>query len=62
MGSILKSENPKKIFIVGVGRSGTSLLQSMFASHPEVKFIPETAFIRRYVLNGELEYQFKSEN
>jgi hypothetical protein len=60
VGSILKSANPKKIFIVGVGRSGTSLLQSMFASHPQVKFIPETSFIRRYVLNGKLQYQFKS--
>jgi len=39
-------------FIVGVGRSGTSLIQSMLAAHPDVSFAPETAFIRRYVVKG----------
>ena len=38
----------KHIIIVGVGRSGTSLLQSMLASHSDVDFLPETGFIRRY--------------
>lgn len=38
----------KHIVIVGVGRSGTSLLQSMLASHSDVDFLPETGFIRRY--------------
>lgn len=38
------------MFIVGVGRSGTSLLQSMLHSHPYVKFLPETQFLRNYVL------------
>lgn len=38
----------KRIFIVGVGRSGTSLLQSMFAAHPMVAMLPETGFLRRY--------------
>jgi len=37
------------IFVVGVGRSGTSLLQSMLSAHPEITFLPETAFFRRYV-------------
>lgn len=39
-----------RIFIVGIGRSGTSLLQSMLASHPLIYFIPETSFLRRYLL------------
>ena len=38
------------IFIVGVGRSGTSLLQSMLHSHPSIRFLPETQFLRNYVL------------
>ena len=37
------------IFIVGVGRSGTSLLQSMLHAHPDITFLPETHFFRRYV-------------
>ena len=42
------------IFIVGVGRSGTSLLQSMFAAHSQIAFAPETAFLRRYVASGTI--------
>lgn len=37
-----------ELFIVGVGRSGTSLLQSMLAAHPEIAMLPETGFFRRY--------------
>ncbi|MAT71684.1 MAG: hypothetical protein CMJ58_19430 [Planctomycetaceae bacterium] len=40
---------PGAIFIVGVGRSGTSLLQSMLHAHPQIRFLPETGFFRRYV-------------
>jgi len=39
------------VFIVGVGRSGTSLLQSMLNAHPKVSFIAETQALRNYVLN-----------
>lgn len=39
----------RPLVICGVGRSGTSLLQSMLAAHPEVCFPPETHFFRRYV-------------
>jgi hypothetical protein len=45
----MKIDNNPKIFIVGVGRSGTSLLQSMLASHPLISFPPETHFFRKYV-------------
>ena len=44
----------KLLFVVGVGRSGTSLLQSMFASNPAVCYLPETSFIRRYLVTGRL--------
>lgn len=37
------------IFVVGVGRSGTSLLQSMLAAHSLLAVPPETAFLRRFV-------------
>ena len=39
----------KPIFIVGVGRSGTSMLQSMLNAHREITFPPETHFIRTYL-------------
>ena len=42
------------VFVVGVGRSGTSLVQSMLASHPALAFPPETAFARRFVMRGTL--------
>lgn len=35
----------KRIFIVGVARSGTTLLQSMLASHPQIHTFPETHFL-----------------
>ena len=38
------------IFILGVGRSGTSLLQSILNSHSKICFLPETKFLRSYVL------------
>ena len=46
------SENIREVrpvFIVGVGRSGTSLLQSMLDAHPKITFLPETHFYRNYV-------------
>ncbi len=43
------------LFVVGVGRSGTSLVQSMLAAHPKVTFLPETAFVRRYVAGRVLQ-------
>jgi hypothetical protein len=50
----------KIIIVVGVGRSGTSLLQSMLASHPEVAFLPETSFFRRFVVNGKLTHMLRT--
>jgi len=45
----------KFVFIVGVGRSGTSLLQSMLAANPEIVAPPETGLLRRYVIGGHLD-------
>lgn len=35
-------------FIVGVGRSGTTLLQAMLSSHPRIGIPPETSFFQRF--------------
>lgn len=43
------------VFLVGVGRSGTSLLQSMLHSHSDICFLPETAFVRRFLAHGQLK-------
>ncbi|TWU37648.1 Sulfotransferase domain protein [Novipirellula aureliae] len=45
----------QKIFIVGVGRSGTSLLQSMLAAHSQIGFLPETGFFRRFIASRKGE-------
>lgn len=37
-------------FIVGVGRSGTTLLMSMLDAHPEIAMPPESKFLQKYVL------------
>ena len=42
------------VFVVGVGRSGTSLVQSMLAAHSQLAFPPETQFVRRYVGRRQL--------
>jgi hypothetical protein len=41
------------LFIVGVGRSGTSLLQSMLGSHKKICFLPETQFLRKYLFHSK---------
>ena len=43
-------DNPMNfIFVLGIGRSGTSLLQCMLDGHPNISFLPETHFIRTYL-------------
>lgn len=42
-------ERVRTVFVIGVGRSGTSLIQSMLHAHPDVAFLPETHFFRRYI-------------
>lgn len=53
----------KTIFLTGVGRSGTTLLQSMLNAHPEICFAPETHFVKNYLvpsLTGKVK--FNNEN
>lgn len=49
----------KFLFIVGVGRSGTSLLQSMLHTHEKIFFTPERQFIRRYYSSSLKRNRFK---
>lgn len=39
----------KRIFIVGLARSGTTLLQSMLGNHQEVSSLPETHFFSKTI-------------
>lgn len=39
----------RRVFIVGCARSGTTLLQSLLAAHPEIISFPETFFFVRVV-------------
>ena len=48
----LELPNPP-FFIVGVGRSGTTLLMSMLNAHPEVVLPPESHFLRRHVISDK---------
>jgi len=49
--SLSNTQSPANefIFVVGVGRSGTSLVQSIIASQPNVFFLPETGLLRRHL-------------
>lgn len=49
----------KPIFIIGVGRSGTTLLQSMLNSNSKIAFTPETHFIRKHIANVKEHCLFK---
>lgn len=42
--------NRNIIFLTGVGRSGTTLLQSMLHAHSAINFSVETHFFKRYIL------------
>ena len=48
------------IFVVGIGRSGTSLLQNMLNAHSEICFLPENSFLRRYLASGLFDSRLKS--
>lgn len=45
-------------FIIGVGRSGTSLLQSILSSHSNICIPPETGFARKNILGWKKHREF----
>ena len=58
---MVKSTTVKKIFILGPGRSGTSLLQSMIDSNSQVEFMKENQYLRK-VLYGKSSISWFLEN
>ena len=57
----MKFHAQSPVFIVGVGRSGTSLVQSILASHSELAFPRETSFFRRFVVNRKLQQVYEKQ-
>ncbi len=55
------SHGLKVLLIVGVGRSGTSLLHSMLNAHSKIDLIPEINYIRRFLIRDGLK-KFKNKN
>lgn len=55
-------EIDRPIFIVGVGRSGTSLLQSMLNAHSQICFPPEFQFIRSLIASRRLQRALRTGN
>lgn len=47
------------VHVVGVGRSGTSLVQSMLNAHSAICFPPEIGFIRTYLATRKIEKVFR---
>ncbi len=43
------SVDPRPLFVVGCPRSGTTLLQSMLAAHPQIVSFPESHFFNRLI-------------
>ena len=60
MANITGLEN-RIIFVVGVGRFGTSLLQSMLHAHPNIAFLPESHFFCRYVARPPVRWRLERE-
>jgi hypothetical protein len=52
----------KIIFIIGVGRSGTTLLMTMLNAHSEICFPPETTFLHRYICNPKIHRIIEKKN
>jgi hypothetical protein len=48
----VSASEPKRIFVVGCPRSGTTLLQSLLAAHESLVSFPETHFFNHYARDG----------
>ena len=51
----------RPIFVVGVGRSGTTLLQHLISANSAVAGMPESSFFRRYVVTHALDRVYREE-
>ena len=50
------------LFLTGIGRSGTTLVQQMLHSHPQINFQPETHFFKHYILPVLMGRKWSVEN
>ncbi|HQI75447.1 MAG TPA: sulfotransferase [Candidatus Latescibacteria bacterium] len=57
----MNSADGQQLFIVGVGRSGTSLLQCMLDAHNLISFTPEIHFIRRFLATRVLDRMWQQD-
>lgn len=51
----------KPIFIIGVGRSGTTLLMTMLNAHSRICFPPEATFLHRYLCRPKAHKKIKKD-
>ncbi|MEL6973326.1 MAG: sulfotransferase, partial [Bacteroidota bacterium] len=49
------------VYIVGVGRSGTSMLMTLLNGHSQIAFTPETHFLRYYLGTAEIQANIEQE-
>jgi hypothetical protein len=52
--------NKPVIYIVGVGRSGTSMLMTLLNGHSAIAFTPETHFLRYYMGTAEQQQELEA--
>ncbi|MEM9821557.1 MAG: sulfotransferase [Bacteroidota bacterium] len=48
------------VYIIGVGRSGTSMLMTLLNGHSEIAFTPETHFLRFYLGNVQVKQKYEA--
>lgn len=53
--------DPQVVYIIGVGRSGTSLLMTLLNAHSQIAFTPETHFLRFYLGNEAIKTKMEAQ-
>ncbi|MEO1408963.1 MAG: sulfotransferase [Bacteroidota bacterium] len=53
------NSSDQAVYIVGVGRSGTSLLMTLLNGHSQIAFTPETHFLRFYLGSEAIRQQWE---
>ncbi|MEM8908791.1 MAG: sulfotransferase [Bacteroidota bacterium] len=49
------------LYIIGVGRSGTSMLMTLLNGHSQIAFTPETHFLRFYFGTAHIQQQYEAQ-
>jgi hypothetical protein len=56
------SSNKHLLFLTGIGRSGTTLLQKLLNAHSQISFEPETHFFKRFILPFQIDKKVDLQN